>query len=137
RPPRPRRPIFFSRTRPRPAAPLFPYTTLFRSAARHVEVQILCDAHGGAVHLGERDCSVQRRHQKIVEEAPSPAVDGELRTRLGEAALAIASAAGYVGAGTAEFLLDAEGGWWFLELNARLQVEHPVPHTLCRPPLLP
>jgi 3-methylcrotonyl-CoA carboxylase alpha subunit len=79
-------------------------------AARHVEVQILCDAHGGGVHLGERDCSIQRRHQKIIEEAPSPAVDAALRAELGAAALAIAGAAGYAGAGTAEFLLDEHGG---------------------------
>jgi acetyl/propionyl-CoA carboxylase alpha subunit len=101
------------------------------TAAHHVEVQILCDAHGGAVHLGERDCSIQRRHQKIVEEAPSPAIDDEMRARLGAAGLAIAAAAGYVGAGTAEFLLDADGDWWFLELNARLQVEHPVTEAVC------
>src|SRR5207247_6798266 len=94
--------------------------------ARHVEVQILCDAHRGAVHLGERDCSLQRRHQKIIEESPSPAVDAELRSELGAAALAIAAAAGYVGAGTVEFLLAADGRWCFLELNARLQVEQPV-----------
>jgi 3-methylcrotonyl-CoA carboxylase alpha subunit len=100
-------------------------------AARHVEVQILCDAHGGGVHLGERDCSIQRRHQKIVEEAPSPAVDATLRAELGAAALAIAGAAGYAGAGTAEFLLDEQGGWSFLELNARLQVEHPVTEAVC------
>jgi 3-methylcrotonyl-CoA carboxylase alpha subunit len=96
------------------------------AAAHHVEVQILCDAHGGAVHLGERDCSLQRRHQKIVEESPSPAVDDDLRVGLGDAALRVARAAGYVSAGTVEFLLADDGTWAFLELNARLQVEHPV-----------
>jgi acetyl-CoA/propionyl-CoA carboxylase biotin carboxyl carrier protein len=93
---------------------------------RHVEIQVLCDGHGGAVHLGERECSLQRRHQKVIEEAPSPAVNAQLRRELGAAALKLARAAGYQGAGTAEFLLAADGRYYFLELNARLQVEHPV-----------
>jgi acetyl/propionyl-CoA carboxylase alpha subunit len=93
---------------------------------RHVEVQIFADTHGQAIHLFERECSIQRRYQKIIEEAPSPAVDRELRTELGNAAVLAAKTIGYVGAGTVEFILDERGDFYFLEVNTRLQVEHPV-----------
>ncbi len=102
------------------------YVEKYIPRPRHVEIQILADTHGNALHFGERECSIQRRHQKIVEEAPSSAVTRELRERMGGSALRLVQELGYTGVGTVEFLLDEDGQYYFLEMNTRLQVEHPV-----------
>jgi acetyl-CoA carboxylase biotin carboxylase subunit len=102
------------------------YVEKYIESARHVEIQVIGDKHGNLVHLGERDCSVQRRHQKLIEESPSPSLDDDLRKRMGDAAIKICKAAGYENAGTIEFLLDKDRNFFFMEMNTRIQVEHPV-----------
>ncbi|BCJ85921.1 acetyl-CoA carboxylase biotin carboxylase subunit [Effusibacillus dendaii] len=102
------------------------YLEKFVEEPRHVEIQLMADKHGNAVYVGERDCSIQRRHQKLIEEAPSPALSPALRKKMGESAVAAALAVNYSGAGTVEFLLDKHGNYYFMEMNTRIQVEHPV-----------
>ena len=102
------------------------YMEKFIENPRHVEIQILADEHGNVIHLGERDCTVQRRHQKVVEETPSTAIDEKLRNKMGEAAIKAAKAAGYTSCGTVEFLVDKHKNFYFMEMNTRIQVEHPI-----------
>jgi acetyl-CoA carboxylase biotin carboxylase subunit len=107
------------------------YLEKYIEQPRHIEFQILADKHGNAIHLFERECSIQRRHQKIIEESPSTALDDKLRKKMGETALKVVEVSGYTNAGTVEFLVEKNGNFYFLEVNARLQVEHPVTELVC------
>lgn len=107
------------------------YVEKFIESPRHVEIQVVGDRHGNVIHLGERECSIQRRHQKLIEESPSPAVDDRLRKKMGEVAVRGAQSIGYVGVGTVEFLLGADKTFYFMEMNTRIQVEHPVTEMVC------